>query len=132
VRPIAFATLLGFSLTLGAGAPAFAQQAQQMRPIGAPIRPPIGAPVAAPALAGPTHTVVGTITQIGGPILTVMLRTRRPLHVDASAAIARGSYSAPLFVGKYVVLQGRYGRDGTLFATTITRLPRLDSTILDR
>jgi len=27
---------------------------------------------------------------------------------------------------------GRFARDGTLFATTITRLPRLDETVPDR
>jgi hypothetical protein len=115
---------------LGGSLPGIAQQ--QMRPISVPVGRPIGAPVVTPAPSGPIRTAVGTIARIGGPILIVTLRTRRPLRVDASAALARGSYSAPLFVGKYVIVQGRYGVDGTMFATTITRLPRLDATIPDR
>ncbi len=128
------ALIVAFGAVLGGGPPGLAQQ--QVRPIGVTAGRPIGAqagsPIVTPVPIGPVRTAVGTIARIAGPILTVTLRTRRQLRVDASLALARGSYSAPLFVGKYVILQGRFARDGTLLATTITRLPRLDATIPDR
>jgi hypothetical protein len=128
-RP-ALALFLAFAAVLGESLPGIAQQ--QIRPISVAVARPAGAPIVRPVPAGPIHSAIGTIARIGGPILIVTLRTRRPLRVDATTALARGSYSAPLFVGKYVIVQGRYGVDGTLFATSITRLPRLDATIPDR
>jgi hypothetical protein len=71
--------------------------------------------------------IVGTILRVTGANLVVALRTHRLLHVDASTAIASGRYSEPLFAGKFVIIEGNYGREGTLFATSITRLPRIDS-----
>jgi hypothetical protein len=100
---------------------------------GVPVPVPTPTAVATPLPVGPTHSAFGTIEKITGSILVVVLRNRRPIRVDASYAIAHGSYSAPLFVGKIVIVEGRFGRDGTLFATTITRMNRLDaSTPLDR
>jgi hypothetical protein len=96
--------------------------AQQMRP-GHPMSTPVPR----------AHLVAGTIAKVAGSDLLVELRSRRLLHVDASPAIASGRYSDPLFVGKVVLIEGSYARDGTLDATTITRLPRMDETVpLDR
>jgi hypothetical protein len=102
-----------------------------IRGIPVPLATPT--PVATPFPIGPTHIASGTIARITGSILLLELRNRRPLRVDATYAIARGSYSAPLFIGKIVIVEGRFGRDGTLFATTVTRMSKLDATTpLDR
>jgi hypothetical protein len=133
MKQVAPALVLVLGFANGVSTPVFAQTDVRRPAIGAPARPtrtPL--PNAAPVLSGPIHTAVGTIAKISGPNLTVVLRNRRLLRVDAASALAHGSYSAPLFVGKIVVVEGRFARDGTLFATTITRLPRLDETIPDR
>jgi hypothetical protein len=114
---------LALPLALLVNAGANAQLASGSRPHAESIRP--GTVVSTPP-ARP-HMVEGTILRVTGPSLVVALRTRRLLHVDASNAIASGRYSQPLFVGKFVLIEGAYGRDGTLFATAITRLPRIDS-----
>jgi hypothetical protein len=119
--------LLGLALALlvgGAGA-----QTMSIRPHAEDIRP--GHPMATPVPR--THVVAGTIAKVSGRELFVELRSRRLVHVDASPAIASGRYSDPLFVGKVIVIEGTYARDGTLVATSITRLPRIDETVpLDR
>ncbi len=74
------------------------------------------------------HVVYGTITQIQGSVLTVALRDGRQRRVDASPAIRSGTYSAPLYVGKIVAIAGSYEADGTLSATTISKLGRADGT----
>jgi hypothetical protein len=110
---------LALLVTVGANA----QLTSGNRPHAESLRP--GMVVSTPP-ARP-HVVVGTILRVTGSSLVVELRTRRLLHVDASTAIASGRYSQPLFVGKFVIIEGSYGRDGTLFANSITRLPRIDS-----
>jgi hypothetical protein len=60
------------------------------------------------------HVFYGTIAAIRGAILTLRLRNGRSVPIDASAAIASGNYSVPLFVGKIVSV------DGTLVGTTFT------------
>ena len=127
MKQVAPALVLVLGFANGVFAPVFAQTDVRRPAIGAPARP-----TRTPVLSGPIHTAVGTIAKISGPNLTVVLRNRRLLRVDAASALAHGSYSAPLFVGKIVVVEGRFARDGTLFATTITRLPRLDETVPDR
>jgi len=76
----------------------------------------------------PLHFVFGTLVAIRGSELTMRTRRGILLKVDAAAAIAAGTYSAPLFVGKVVVLGGSYEGPRTFHAQTITRIPRLDAT----
>jgi hypothetical protein len=126
---------VALATVFGSLAPARAQH-EMRRPAtvrGVPVPIPTAAPVATPLPVGPTHVAFGTIAKMTGPILTVILRNRRPVRVDATWAIANGYYSAPLFIGKLVVVEGRFGRDGTLFANTVTRMTKLDATTpLDR
>jgi len=84
---------------------------------------PRPAPLAAKA---PEHAVFGTIASLKGARFVLRLRTGRTLPVDASAAIASGRFSAPLFVGKIVVVTGTLDAAGTLHALTVTRFTRLD------
>jgi hypothetical protein len=80
-----------------------------------------------PSAVGRTaHNVFGTIVRLGTPKFVLRTRTGRLLLVDATAAIQRGSYSAPLFVGKVVVVGGAYDAARVLQATTVTRQTRLD------
>ena len=75
----------------------------------------------------PPHFVFGTLVAIRGSALTMRTRRGILLNVDAAAAIAAGTYSAPLFVGKIVVLGGSFEGPRTFHAQTITRIPRLDA-----
>src|SRR5450631_49905 len=52
------------------------------------------------------HVFYGTIAAIKGSAFTLRLRNGRAITVDATAAIANGDYSAPLFVGKIVSVDG--------------------------
>jgi hypothetical protein len=88
-----------------------------------------GAVSTARLAAGPRalHFVFGTLVAIRGSALTLRTRGGSILQVDAAAAIAAGTYSAPLFVGKVVVLGGSYEGPRTFRAQTVTRIPRLDA-----
>jgi hypothetical protein len=68
----------------------------------------------------------GSIANLKGTRFTLRLRTGRTLPVDASAAIDSGRFSAPLFVGKLVVVTGALDAAGTLHALTVSRFTRLD------
>jgi hypothetical protein len=74
------------------------------------------------------HNVFGTIVKLATPKFVLRTRTGRLLMVDATTAIQRGSYSAPLFVGKFVVVGGAFNAASVLEATTVTRQTRLDRT----
>jgi hypothetical protein len=89
-------------------------------PVRGGVRP---VPVAAKA---PEHAVFGTIASLKGTRFVLRTRIGRALPVDASAAIASGRFSAPLFVGKVVVVTGALDAAGTLHAVTVTRFTRLD------
>ena len=52
------------------------------------------------------HVLYGKIASIRGTALTLLLRSGRSVAVDAAAAIAHGDYSAPLFIGKVVSVDG--------------------------
>jgi len=70
------------------------------------------------------HTMYGTIASINGETFVLQLRNGRSIEVDASTAIASDAYSAPLFVGKAVTVEGR--RHGRLFyADDIVRVETL-------
>jgi suppressor of ftsI len=73
------------------------------------------------------HIIYGTIARIDGTRLTIALRNGRLANVDASVAIAAHTYAAPLYIGKLVTITGSYGADGTLQATTISKLGRADA-----
>jgi hypothetical protein len=112
---------------VAAGGQAVAQTAiRRPVPVAVPVRPGTSA---TPKPGQPEHFVSGTIVKIAGRLLLVQLRDRRLVRVDATSPLATGRYSAPLFIGKVVIVEGSYARDGTLLATTITRLPRLDRTV---
>ena len=72
------------------------------------------------------HLIYGTIVQLEGNILTLMLRDGRRQRVDATLAVRSHTYSAPLFLGKTVTMTGDYGADGTFAATTISKLGAAD------
>jgi len=74
------------------------------------------------------HNVFGVIATLALPKLLLRTRAGRLLKVDASVAIARGTYSAPLFVGKAVLVAGDYDASGVLHAATVTRMTRIDAT----
>jgi hypothetical protein len=52
--------------------------------------------------------------------------------IDASPALAAGTYSGPLFVGKIVVAEGLTRSDGVLTAARVSRLTRLTDSNPDR
>ena len=81
------------------------------------------------AYAGPRNDrmLYGRIETIRGNALEVRSRTGRLLRVDASDAVRSGTYSAPLFVGKLVLITGYYDAAQTLHAQTITRQARLNA-----
>jgi hypothetical protein len=59
------------------------------------------------------------------------LRNGRPVAVNAAGAIAHGDYSAPLFVGKMVSIDGN--QVGTTFAAAhVFRLSKLTNLPADR
>ncbi len=75
----------------------------------------------------------GQIQSIKASTLLIRARNGREMRVDASDAIRSGMYSAPLFVGKAVMITGYYDSARTLHAQTITREARIDArTPLDR
>jgi hypothetical protein len=92
---------------------------------------PVPAGTALPA--GPTHQVFGTISKLAKTEFVLRTRAGRLIDVDAAPAIAAGLYSAPLFVGKVVVVSGPLDAHGVLYAKTIIRMTRIDdSTLRDR
>lgn len=73
-----------------------------------------------------THIVFGRLESALGKMWTLRTRSGRLLSVDASEAIASGNYSAPLFVGKIVEVDGPFSKLGVLRATGIMRMGSLD------
>jgi hypothetical protein len=107
--------------------------AQVIRPAAPVVRPSTVPSVVRPGGAAATaNAVFGTITQVSGAILTVKLRDGRTVKVDASAAVAHGDYSAPLFVGKIILAEGTRSPNGTFAAVRITRLTSLNQIPADR
>jgi len=97
-------------------------------------RAPVATPVPATTVpSGPTHQIFGTISQLAKTQFVLRLRTGRTINVNAADAISSGRYSAPLFVGKVVVVTGPLDAHGVLYAQTVVRLTRIDeSTLRDR
>ena len=79
-----------------------------------------------PVKLGP-HTYYGTITAINGTSITMRTRKKRNVTVDATNVLADGSYSAPLFVGKAVTIDGDLAASGVFTAAHIFRMTNLDA-----
>jgi len=80
-------------------------------------------------VGGPRHNVFGTIVSISGttPVFVMRTRTGRLFEVNAASAFASGRFSAPLFVGKVVLVSGGIDARHVLHATTVTRMTPLDA-----
>jgi hypothetical protein len=77
------------------------------------------------------HVFYGTLAAIRGSFITLRLRNGRAILVDATAALANGDYSAPLFIGKIVSVDGN--QVGTTFtATHILRMSNLANPPADK
>jgi hypothetical protein len=90
------------------------------------IRHVAPAPTPLPASAF-THGAFGEIARLEPSGFVLRLRSGRALVVDASDAIASGRYSAPIFVGKLVLVTGAIDGAGHFRAETVTRMARIDS-----
>lgn len=79
-----------------------------------------------PIKIGP-HTFYGTITAINGTSIRIITRRQRVVDVDATNVLAEGSYSAPLFIGKLVTVDGDQSASGIFTAAHIFRMTNLNS-----
>ncbi len=75
------------------------------------------------------RVLYGSIDAIHGNILLVRARNGRSQSVDASDAIRSGMFSAPLFVGKLILVNGYSDATHTLHAQSITRETRPDAAV---
>ena len=75
------------------------------------------------------HNVFGTIVSIARTRTDFVMRTRggRLFAVDGAEAMASGRFSAPLFIGKVVLVSGGIDARHVLHATAVTRMTRLDA-----
>jgi len=121
------AAALGASLALGTLLPLGAQAQSRPQPEKVLSRGAVS--TARPVPVGRSqHNVFGTIVSLTTPKFVLRTRTGRLLLVDATIAMLQGSYSAPLFVGKAVLVGGSYDTLRVLHARTVTRMTRLDAT----
>jgi hypothetical protein len=77
------------------------------------------------------HTFYGTIVAIRGAQLVVRLRNGRTQAIDDTRAVAANDYSAPLFLGKLVAVDGTFAQ-GVFSAQHIYRLSNLQGLQNDR
>jgi len=124
LRTRTLAAAIVFALLSGAECAAQVIEAVPRTPLQSAPRPNLGARA--------EHAVYGEIVAMNGTLLTVRLRSGRALRVDASEAARRGTYSAPMFLGKLVAAEGSLGAGGVLYAIRVTRLSRIDQTPADR
>lgn len=83
------------------------------------------------ALKGPAqHVLYGTIVAVHTTTFDLRARGGQVHHIDPTLAIQSGRYSAPLFVGKIVNVEG-YISGGTFHAQRITRMTKLDGAAPD-
>jgi hypothetical protein len=123
IRAAAFGTLLAFGAAQPSGADA------QLRPQPQTVLSRGAVSTARPKPIGRSvHNVFGSIVSIAGPKFFLRTRFGRVIVVDATTAMQQGSYSAPLFVGKVVLVGGAYDAARVLHATTVTRMTRIDAT----
>ncbi len=78
------------------------------------------------------HVLFGTIVRLSGTMVVLRTRTGSVRAIDAQPAFAAGTISLPLFVGKYVAVDGIVAADGTMTAARITRMTRLTPANRDR
>ncbi len=78
-----------------------------------------------PIKLGP-HIFYGQIVSISGNSLVVQTRKKRLVTVDATTVLADGTYSAPLFVGKLVTIDGTQAASGIFTANHISRMTNLN------
>ena len=71
--------------------------------------------------AAAQHGIFGTITAVQSPQLTLRSVDGTTVHDDATQAIKSGDYSAPLFIGKRVLVTGTAGADGVFQAVSVSR-----------
>ncbi len=83
-----------------------------------------------PTRIGP-HVIYGQITALSGSTIRLRLRSGRLADVDARAAIAAGNYSAPLFVGKLVSVDGIMSTGGKFTASHVFRVNNLANLSVD-
>lgn len=74
-----------------------------------------------------THAIFGTIVALRPGAFTLRPRRGHVLRVDDSAVLKSGLYSAPLFVGKAVLVIGTYDTVGVFRTTNVQRMTRIDS-----
>ena len=88
----------------------------------------VGNPSATPktALGKANHIFFGRLESIEGKMMSLRTRSGRVWSVDATEAVASGNYSAPLFVGKIVEVDGYFRDSHVLQATGIMRMGTLD------
>jgi hypothetical protein len=67
-----------------------------------------------------THELYGKITVVKGERFTLQPRTGRLVEVDATDAL-RAHLTAPLIVGRAVLVRGDYDAKGVLYAQAILR-----------
>jgi hypothetical protein len=72
------------------------------------------------------HVFYGQIVSISGNSLVVQTRKKRLVTVDATTVLADGTYSAPLFVGKLVTVDGTQAASGIFTANHISRMTNLN------
>jgi hypothetical protein len=79
------------------------------------------------------HRYFGLLEHASGSLLTLRRRNGTLLVVDASAAFAKQTVSAPLYAGKPTVVQGTLSANGVFHATSVKRAaPRIESWDIDR
>jgi hypothetical protein len=117
----AAASALLVACVFAAAAPAGADTAQDRVRTGTGFRQNITLPT-----KGIEHVMFGTISRLAGPYFTLLLRTNKIVNVDASLALRSGEYSAPLFVGKIVMVTGKLDATGMLHASSVSRFMRID------
>ncbi len=78
------------------------------------------------------HTFYGTIAALDANTLQLRLRSGRLVAVETAFAISSDNYSAPLFVGKTVAVDGAAGADGKFTANHIFRIEGIATTPIDK
>jgi hypothetical protein len=66
------------------------------------------------------------LESVKGALLTLRTRSGRLWNVNATEALHTGNYSAPLFVGKIVEVDGYLNRSNTIVASGVMRMGSLD------